>query len=272
MVLLERTAGNKYYLKIRIPEEVWKQKVGYRAFVSKEKYEKEVRKILRGHISNFLRRFREGSVGLSKEALQRFSSDLIREYTEELKNLLFTQIASKYIRTRESVIKKRGVPYFNFTAADSDALAVLQTTPILSKVYSNLDEFLTEKINQAITDAFVEGAIKFTELNKNIREITGFAYYRADRIARTETAAVINYASATTFSQVDKQLEIEGRYRMIGASDRRTCSICATAHSDTERGMIMGNLGKYINEHQKGAKRPFGPLHPSCRCSISPVL
>lgn len=112
----------------------------------------------------------------------------------------------------------------------------------------------TDKLQQALNDGLVHCVVTGSnpiELTKKLVSEFDIAFYRADRVVRTEMAHI--QVEASRQSYIDAGVtEV-----MIWASkDERRCKVCGKLHKTTVP----------IN-----SVMPV-PAHPNCRCAIKPVL
>ena len=135
------------------------------------------------------------------------------------------------------------------------------------------------KTNKQIRATLAEGiAAKegIYELTKRIEEVfSGAKGYRANRIARTETARAANFATTESYRQSGV---VKGK-EWLTAFDELTCEWCVPMNGKVvsiednffDKGdTYLGNADEALVLDYGDVK--FPPLHPNCRCTLIPVL
>ena len=131
-----------------------------------------------------------------------------------------------------------------------------ETVNQLKNLQLDLIKGLSEETKRALAFQLREGLLRgesIRELTKRVQEITKDAKWKAERIARTEATRVFNAAAEDRYKRAGAKY-----YRYMAAVDERTCPKCA------------GNHNKIFKIDDPSAPRP--PCHPSCRCTIVPVI
>ncbi len=137
-------------------------------------------------------------------------------------------------------------------------LAILdeETLKVLKGLQLDLIKGLSEDTKKNISRVIREGQIAGKHprsIAEELREVWKISKHRAEMIARTETIRTFNTAAERRYRLAGVEM-----YRYLAAADERTCSVCFPKH------------GKIFRLGDAGAPRP--PLHPRCRCTISPVV
>lgn len=209
---------------------------------------------------------------LKPRQLKKLNKKLVDEFIKRHKFKFQKDILKFYKISRNKILtklKKR----LDFTARDEAAVELLRNSKVLSKLYSNMDERLTSKINKAITEAIEADAIDFNKLVDKIHKIQNAEYSMADMIARTEAGVVSNIASANTYDQLDKEAGAENLYTWVGPKDARVTGWCAEISELTKHGVTLKELEKIIKKHgdtRLKYRRPF-QVHIRCRHTIQPI-
>lgn len=135
------------------------------------------------------------------------------------------------------------------------------------------------KTNKQIRATLTEGIMAkegIYELTKRIEAVfSGAKGYRANMIARTETARVANFATTEAYRQSGV---VKGK-EWLTAFDERTCEWCVPMNGKIvslerdffkEGDTFIGNEGEILELDYENVG--FPPLHPNCRCTLIPVL
>lgn len=85
--------------------------------------------------------------------------------------------------------------------------------------------------------------------------------WRAETIARTESATILNYATEELVKEGTKQANLRTKKVWYTAADERTCEVCGTMHNKpaNEDGFFELPDGDVIE---------VPPAHPNCRCCV----
>lgn len=115
-------------------------------------------------------------------------------------------------------------------------------------------EKLISSLDRTLADQFLRNA-PLKDAVKNIRDATGTSFSNAERLIRTESAYVVEQATAEAYT--DAGIE---KYQYVAVEDERTSDICS------------GLDGKIflLSEAQEGVNYP--PMHPNCRSTTIPVF
>lgn len=166
------------------------------------------------------------------------------------------QDSCKYTYEKSSDILSE---YMGFTNAPSEnQLKKILNSRWLGENYSGRVWENKRLLENSLEKTFLQGVIR----GQNPREIAtemqkdmGGAYYRCERLARTETIHMLNEAALQTYKDYGVK-----QYEFIVSEDERTCEIC---------GSLDGEVFD-INEKMEGINYPV--MHPNCRCSTVPYF
>ena len=119
-----------------------------------------------------------------------------------------------------------------------------------------------DKLNKLLVNKVFEGT-SVAKLIPQIEEAFNVKRHIAERIARTETSRVLNQASLNTYRQAGlTKVKWLDSTEAIKGSTKKKALVCKEC-----REVATYNDGIYgINEV------PQIPLHPHCRCTVTPVL
>lgn len=119
-----------------------------------------------------------------------------------------------------------------------------------------------EKLNILLANKIIEGT-SVVKLIPKIEEAFNLKRYEAERIARTETSRVLNNASLNVYKHagIQKVKWLDSTEAIKGSKIKKAlvCGEC--------RKVATFNDGVYSME-----ELPQIPLHPHCRCTITPVV
>ena len=177
------------------------------------------------------------------------------------------------------VVKKEGQDAIDLTGSDVEFDANADAvTKMLAKQTKKFAGKVTKDTSTAIRDNLAEGLQgdeSFDELVSRIQDLAAFDDSRAEMIARTE----VTRAQANTDIQAWDQSGVVSKKIWYTAEDERVCPHCDALHGE-ESDLHESFLKK--GEELEGTddttfSTDYGdvdgpPLHPSCRCSILPVV
>lgn len=132
-----------------------------------------------------------------------------------------------------------------------------------------------DKIRSVIAAGLEKGEGPEVIARRVRNEFTGFSRKQAVRLARTETVRAANYATEKAFEQ---SKVVTGK-QWFTALDERTCPWCEAL--DGKIFDVSETIFDKGTEFQGNAETAlkfdydaidFPPLHPGCRCTISPVI
>jgi len=159
-------------------------------------------------------------------------------------------------RVREAVVDaiEDGAVFETIEDVDTDRISELKD--VLADLLSESGNWSLDSISEAISDAL------------------GVGPERADSIARTESASVLNNAREDVFEDLEDDKDEELLYEWIGPSDHRTTDACAWLEEQTAGGVTMDELV----DLQREAQNKFFPqldefrrhvVHPNERHTFS---
>ena len=153
------------------------------------------------------------------------------------------------LRASSRQLKRHGITIgFGLMPRDIEAMGLLRANAL------SLVKTVGTDAKKEIIRIMSEGYMNGWGVPKMSREIRGsvgnLTKYRADMIARTETIRAYNEAARNNYRKAGLK-----KYRWVAAYGERTCPECADRD---------GNI------YDMNDSLP--PLHPNCRCSISPVV
>ena len=223
-------------------------------------------------INALVKKLKIESKKLPLKQLKTLNRNLVDNLVKRHKFTFKKDILKYYKMARDKLLKKLHRK-LDFTARDEVAVRLLRESKVLTKIYKNMSERLSSKINTTITEAIKKGAIDFNKLVGSIHKIQRQEYSAGDKIARTEHSCITNIASANTYDQLDKEAEIEGLYRWFGPDDIRTSEYCKRICKLTKDGVTLKELEKIITKYgdtRLKYRRPF-QAHIRCRHTIQPI-
>lgn len=145
-----------------------------------------------------------------------------------------------------------------------EAVAEALTAPVGGRKWADLlDANLMENrdgIRRVLAIAQAKGA-SMPKIARALREGTGILETYRGRfvaIARTETQRVANDVAIATYEENN---DVIAAMQWLATLDSRTCLLCAPLH---------GQTWKLVNG-KAPSSMPRPPLHPRCRCFMSPV-
>ena len=121
-----------------------------------------------------------------------------------------------------------------------------------SRIWKN-KALLQQSLERGLVDCIARGTSRET-LVKDLMERMGVAYYKADRIVRTELAQIQNAAAIKRYKESGTK-----KVKTIACKDERVCKICKKKD---------GKLTD-IDKAGPGISHLF---HPNCRCLVVPVV
>lgn len=267
---------------------------------AKDELKKEFKDTLKDNILNQLR---EDKKRKEKEKKEIFWKELVRETEQDevkvamaVKNLFIKQRAKVLTAmTRKQVsgfdideetkaMEKELKPLFYEIAKKYGEQAVTYWNLKHSKdFYSNVnfEEFYGENVDfmkginettkkelTKLLKTGIENGLDLDTIKKNIRKLftkyvsSDVAEGRAYKIARTETQRYANWSTLEAY----KQSGVVSKKEWLTALDERTCPRCEALD-----GTIVG-LDTKFRDKIENENVQFPPLHPSCRCTLIPVI
>lgn len=121
------------------------------------------------------------------------------------------------------------------------------------RVWRNKEQ-LERELERTLLQGIVRGQ-NSRKIAKEMQRNMGGAYYRCERLARTEMIHTLNESTMQSYRDygVDK-------YEFVCGDDERTCPECST---------LDGQVFK-IKDAIEGVNYPV--IHPNCRCTTAPVF
>ncbi len=135
-----------------------------------------------------------------------------------------------------------------------------------------------EDLREVLQESILAGE-GVPEMTKRVNEVFGFAKkHRAERIARSEIIRASNFGA----EQAYLQSEVVVRKKWIVSRDERLCPYCEPmAGKEVVLGMVYFQRGDVLHNPDPESIATLRldyedifhpPLHPQCRCTLSPVL
>lgn len=259
MERLERSMGNKYGLT---PMEV-------RALLDKPCGREEYLRLLerieqlpRGDERNALMAqaaapsyaFRRSRLEALRDQTRARTALLASEYEQQVTGQLDKTIREAYARAGFDAQARIGFAA-PFAAMNEGAVRRILQAPwsgmhFSKRIWQN-QEALTELLNETITGGFMTGR-STKSMIAEVQEKMGVAYRAAERLVRTETAAMASMADKEAY----KSARIK-KYRYLATLDSLTSKICMTLDGevfDVDK-MVIG--------------RNCPPMHPHCRSTTT---
>jgi SPP1 gp7 family putative phage head morphogenesis protein len=163
----------------------------------------------------------------------------------------------------KSLMKAYSLTLKELDVADIGVLNRKRVQQILSQNWSGVKfsdtiwqnkEKLISSLDRTLADQFLRNA-PLKDAVKNIRDATGTSFSNAERLIRTESAYVVEQATAEAYT--DAGIE---KYQFVAVEDERTSDIC----SDLDGKVFL------LSEAQEGVNYP--PMHPNCRSTTIPAF
>lgn len=135
-----------------------------------------------------------------------------------------------------------------------------------------------EELREALQASVLAGE-GVPELTKRVNAVFGFAQkHRAERIARSEVIRASNFGAEQAYIQS----QVVARKKWIVSRDERLCPYCEPmAGKEVVLGMVYFQQGDVLHNPDPESIATLRldyedifhpPLHPQCRCTLSPVL
>lgn len=121
------------------------------------------------------------------------------------------------------------------------------------RIWSNMSK-LQDSIDENFINCLLTGK-NTNQFGKVLRKRFGVSYSEANRLIRTESAAIMTQASVNRYKDTGIN-----RVQFWADPDERTCEVCGKLHEKEFD----------INQLKMGVNLP--PLHPNDRCCIIPVV
>ena len=150
-----------------------------------------------------------------------------------------------------------------FTMPNQNALKEVIKYPISGEKFSKRiwknNTALLAKLKEELTRSAIQGK-SITKIAKDLKPYLRdsndkYADYNAKRIARTETAFMLESATVETYKQVDLP-----KLQILATLDKRTCNHCGKHDLELVD----------VDKAKSGVNIP--PFHPNCRCTTTPYI
>ena len=184
------------------------------------------------------------------------------EQSEVLEEHLINAYTTVYEQTAYHMSVSTGIAQY-FTMPNEEALKQLIKYPLSGeqfskRIWANNDQ-LIGKLKEELTRSCIQGESipKIAKrLKTHLRNPDGkLANYNTKRLARTETAFIMESATNDTYKEANvPKLEI------VVSLDERTCKICGKKDGDIVE----------VAKAKAGQNTP--PFHPQCRCTTIPYI
>jgi len=196
-------------------------------------------------------------------------------WAEEIATVAERHIGLTMVEAGGKAIETLGVEGVSFAIDTASARTYIQETS--RRVGGQTADTLVGDLRQQLA-AGIEAGESTREIAKRIQAMGESVRWRADRVARTETAFAMTAGMEEAWSQSGV---VEGK-RFLKSPD--ACPICEAV--DAEWSGVTQPLGKPFYAKGSaidvpGSDTPFAfdyadmqgaPVHPHCRCSVEPVL
>lgn len=179
------------------------------------------------------------------------------------------------------IVKEQGARAA-YLVAQGKRLFDMQTRPVQSYLKNRIFDFsfeVNEETNKLLSEALKEGVAAgegIPKLRKWVEDVfSGMEKYRAERIARSEVVRASNFATNEAYKQSGTVDQVE----WMATADDATCEWCLPMEGRIidlgetffkEGDSFKGKNGGILNFSYGDVD--FPPLHPSCRCTIVPVI
>lgn len=148
------------------------------------------------------------------------------------------------------------------------------------RTYRNLQSIQTDAaadaLRRAIEEGMRSGASTDVVARQLVDEIDGLRRTRAEVLARTELARVESESALDRYDEMGVETVRHGEWSTAG--DRRVCPICASLEGNTypleefRNGTFTYTADGDEAPSLTGTYQLRPPAHPSCRCTILPVI
>ena len=180
----------------------------------------------------------------------------------------------------EKIIKSQSVEAFNFLGVDNvldlDNPVVREyLTSTTFRFGREVTKTTNRKVGKLLADSIKKGEGIPVIRRKLQRLFTQFTKTRAERIARSEVIRATSFATEESYIQSG----VVSHKEWLTALDERVCQWCMPmnrrviplkekffAYNDA----FQGNQGGVLNFDYTSIQYP--PLHPSCRCTLIPIV
>lgn len=116
------------------------------------------------------------------------------------------------------------------------------------RIWDNADR-MTAALQSTITQGLIQGK-DVRQMTKAIVDATGASVLNAERLVRTETAAVVEAAELKNYADSGVT-----QYEVLATLDERTCKVCGAQD------------GKVYDADKAVTSKTYPPWHSNCRCT-----
>ncbi len=183
----------------------------------------------------------------SPEELSKAMADINLNLQKEMKDSQGRLFRKTYKFESEKIGRTLGKGSTSFGIVDEGAIAVLNNQKVLSDAYAGLSQGLVDKTNSVINQAFnTPGGLSVSAISKRLEDAIKVADFRAERIARVETAKVSSAARKNTYAKEDDFAEM--KFKHIGPTDDRTTSTSKNITARTAKGVSWNDYVSIVTE------------------------
>jgi SPP1 gp7 family putative phage head morphogenesis protein len=262
MERLERTMGKKYDLTPMEVRELLEKPCGREEYL---RLLERIEQLPRGAERTALMAqaaapaytFRRSRLEALRDQTRARTAMLAGEYEQQITGQLGKTVREAYLRAGFDAQARIGYAA-PFAAMNEGAVRRILQAPwsgmhFSKRIWQN-QEALTELLNETITSGFMTGR-SVKSMIAEVQEKMGVAYRAAERLVRTENAAMVAMADKAAY----KAARIK-RYRFMATLDSLTSKIC----------MTLDNEIFDVDEMVIGKNCP--PMHPHCRSTTTAVI
>jgi len=255
--------------------------------INRENLQHEVKKSEVSEESEFLKELNEifeieinkilkGTEKFSASEMRKFVDKVVWEATNNMRLKSHQHIANLYTEGQEYV-SRMTKKVIGFSVVDKKAIEAITKSKVLWKAYARMDDSLSEKINNIITESYAKPEeFSISGMVKKIKEEAFAENYRLERIVRTESHVASMTGREIGFRKVDP----EGTFKYIWRvrKDKRTSKVCKAIDTRIPpKGIPLDKLKAILKEEsmryggKKWEYRDFVP-HINCRSRLVRVV
>jgi hypothetical protein len=174
-----------------------------------------------------------------------------------------------------NLVYKEAKLSINFDQSDEEAINVISSSPVYNTTYADMNNTLSVKLNQIITESITTGRSVDATVGE-MQRVVNTEVYKLRRIARTEIINAGNEGRLASYKKQEAKRKKPFKYTLIVTSGPRTCQ----AHRELERripatGLLMDDLIQL--QQSVGASygmtlRGNSVLHPNQRTTLLRVV
>lgn len=249
-----------------------KKKIKKSEVSEESEFLKELNEIFEIEINKIL----EGTEKFSASEMRKFVDKVVWEATNNMRLKSHQHIANLYTEGQEYV-SRMTKKVISFSVVDKKAIEAITKSKVLWKAYARMDDSLSEKINNIITESYAKPEeFSISGMVKKIKEEAFAENYRLERIVRTESHVASMTGREIGFRKVDP----EGTFKYIWRvrNDKRTSKVCkAIQKRIPPEGVSLDKLKAILKEEsmryggKKWEYRDFVP-HINCRSRLVRVV